>query len=357
MPNTDFKVNIEQLLLGYYIKYPRMKELTLEAFGDNQYSNSDSVDIYIDLYDMLSIYGVNIYADRKFTIVSSIINLVAHLREYYRTRHRTFVRIYLVYGDCTSMSHKQFYRTFGDNKKSSMFNYEKTNAFIEDQLKLIQILCAYIYGVYYVRRTCDFSIFAYSNIVTTNNINSPVILLTKSKYAYQVPAILNNVTIFRPKKRSGEDESYYINNNNVLYKFCNKLNNQQALCKLKDIDSSLLSLLMTLTNLPSKKVLSLINTSSGINKIHNLITNGVMLNKYNSDIDYLYNNLNISNKIDPVNFKYRFNAIDLVFQHRIYINTAESKDISHIIDLQDKQAIQDINNKYFIDNPLYLDSL
>ena len=67
--------------------------------------------------------------------------------------------------------------------------------------------------------------------------------------------------------------------------------------------------------------------------------------------------MQISNKIDAYNFKYRFNAVDLVFQHRLYTMMAESKDISWLINLNDPDTVKDINNKYFIDNPLDLNAL
>ena len=36
---------------------------------------------------------------------------------------------------------------------------------------------------------------------------------------------------------------------------------------------------------------------------------------------------------------------------------AESKDISWLINLNDPDTVKDINNKYFIDNPLDLNAL
>ena len=81
--------------------------------------------------------------------------------------------------------------------------------------------------------------------------------------------------------------------------------------------------------------------------------------KSDSDGDSAKDNplIKIDNKIDLFNFKYRFNAVDLVFQHRLYSLMPESKDTSWLINLSDPDTVKNINNTYFIDNPLDLNSL
>lgn len=349
---TDYRANIEQILLGYYIRYNTLDQLTKETFGN---SDDNMIDVYIDLYDMLlPLYTTNIYANKQFTIVSAVINLAAHIREFYWSRYRVNTRIYLVYADNTSMNHKQFYYKFGNDIIKGMMNYEKINSVIQTQLEMVKILCAYIYGVYYIRRTTDFSMFTLNSIMQNKPVKA--VVLTKSKYAYQLPAICDCV-IFRPKKYNGEDVSYVINRNNVLFKYFNKTTNEKTLERLKCINPSLLSLLISLTGLPEKKLLTLFNSTTAISKLYNAVTSNVLINDYNTDIDYAYDRLDIGGKIDPVNFKYRFNAVDLIFQHRIYNNMAEARDISWQIDLQDKETVQYINNRYFYDNPLNLDAL
>ena len=214
--NSDYKANIESVLLGYYIKYTRLEQLTLTTIASSEFANSNDVDIYIDLYDMLKkLYSIDIYANKQFTIVSSVINLAAHMREFYWTRYHVNSRIYLIYATEESNNHKQFYPGFSDFKLKEMMNYQKINDIIESQLEMVKILCAYIYNVYYIRKTTDFSMFTYDNII--NNPTIPAIVLTKSKYAYQLPAMCSNVFLLRPKKSKGEDTSYAITCNNVFF--------------------------------------------------------------------------------------------------------------------------------------------
>ena len=81
--------------------------------------------IYIDLYDMLKkLYSIDIYANKQFTIVSSVINLAAHMREFYWTRYHVNSRIYLIYATEESNNHRQFYPGFSDFKLKEMMNYQ-----------------------------------------------------------------------------------------------------------------------------------------------------------------------------------------------------------------------------------------
>ena len=354
----DIKLDIEPMLYGYYIQYQKLLQLTSETFAqDPNYRNCDCVNIYIDLYDMLMpLYRTDIYANKQFIVVSAIINLAAHMREYYYSRHGVNSKIYLIYADDTSFNHKQFYNSFCNDKFKETRNYPRINEVIESQLKLVKILCGYIYGVYYMRRSVDFSVVAFDEICKESN-SIPAIVLTKSKYAYQIPALCDNCVLLRPKKYGGEDTSIAITNMNVIPAYCDKINSDNAIKKMTELSSALLSLLMTLTGVNCRGVTRLLNGTTVINKIHTAVSNNAILNAYNTDTDYVYNNLDIMSTIDPVSFRYRFNAIDLIFQHRLYINSAESKDITHLVDLYDRSAVHHINNTYFQDNPLNLDAL
>lgn len=350
----NYKVNLESLLLSYYIRYDRLLNMTMASLADIQ---GDTVDVYIDLYDYLKpIYTKDIYANKRFLIVSSIINLAAHIRGFFRTRHRLYTRIYLVYGESITDQHKVFYPSFGDDSFRQTMNYQKNDEFIKSQLQLLKILCGYIPDVYYIERKSNFSMFTFDNIY--KNPALPAVILTKSKYAYQIPAMLPNAKIFRPKKTKDGDVSYIISKPCIYGNIYNKIIDKDTLNTLSRINPELCSIMLSLTGLPSYGVNSIFNVRTASKMLYNTIEQGRILNEYSSDIDYIYNNISgIEKKIDPVTFKNRFNAIDLLYQYRIYNSTAEARDISWQINLNDPKTVQDINNKYFADNPLDLNSL
>lgn len=351
---SDCKVNLERLLLAYYIKYDRMLELCNACLAD---INSDTLDIYVDLYDMLKpIYTTDIYADKQYLIVSAVINLAAHLRGYFWSRHRLYTRIYLVYGENLSNQHKQFWPLFGQEAHLSMLNFNHNHDIIKSQLEMIKILCAYIYDVYYVYRVSDFSMFAYDNI--SKNQNTPTIILTKSKYAYQIPAMCNNVFIFRPKKRDGNDLSYIVSKQYIYGNYFNKITGDKTLELFGKVSPRLLSVAIALTGLPECGLQTLMNTSTAFKMLYEAISNGRIINDYNSDIDYVYGSLIGINKYTEITpFECRYRAVDLITQYGIYNTSAEARDISWFINLNDPNTVKDINNRYFIDNPLDLNNL
>ena len=350
----DTKINIESLLLSHYIKYDKLFELCNISLANIQ---SNTVDIYIDLYDILKkIYTTNTKINKKFIIVSSIINLAAHYRGYFWSRHRLYTNIFLVYGDNISNNQKQFIPTFGNDEFRKTKNYDKNNIFINSQLELVKILVGYIDNVYYIRRRSHFSAFVYHNIITNNSIN-PSIIISKDKYNYQLPALNNNIIIFRPKKYNSQDISYYINKNNVYDCFYSK-SSKDTLDILHKLNPELLSLLISLNGLPKYNLYSLMNINTAVKLLLDAINKNKIINGYNSDIKYIASNLNgLNNYVDNISLEYRFNAVDLLVQSKIYESTIESKDMQWYINLKDPKTVKDINNKYFADNPLDLNNL
>lgn len=352
--NDDTRVNLQSLLYSYYIKYDQLLTLSEQA-GLGQLLDR-KLDIYIDLYDMLKpIYRRPIYADSSFVIVSSIINLAAHMRGFYWTRYGIQTRIYLVYGAESTLNHKQFYENFGNNKLQDSIDYEKNNFFINSQLDLMKILVAYIEGVYFIKRETNFCMFCYDNMVKNPDIKPLVI--TKSKYAYQLPAFIDECILMRPLKQNSMDYSFNVFNINVLELFFES-KNEKTKQILKSINPKLISMIVALNGASCVNMKAACNITTAAKMIKKTIDNNLILNDYISDPDFLYAKFKDPYKyIDQTSFKFRFNAFDLVFQHRIYNSTAEARDITWIVDLHDPDTVKYIASRYFMDNPLDLNNL
>ena len=206
-----------------------------------------------------------------------------------------------------------------------------------------------------MHKKTDFSLFTYDNILKNKDLIS--IIFTRSKYVNQIPALLNNVYIFRPKKSKDGDLSYVVYYNNAI--ITHYMKSLSVLDKLKYINPNMLSLFLTINGCSDKHVTPLINISRTTNIISNAIDNNKILNGYNSDMNYVYLNVLAPNNIniDIVSFINRFKAIDIPYQNIIYQSQVESKDYTWFIDLNDPNTVRTINNQYFIDNPLDLNNL
>lgn len=351
----DTRQNLESILYGYYIKYTKMKELVEQAFLNTP--QSDCIDIYVDVFDMLKpIYSKDIYSDKQYTIVSSVINLAAHLRQYFRRYHNMWTRIYFVYADNSTDNHKRFCNEFGNDDYRATLNYSRNNELILSQLELVKILVAYIEDVYFIRKNTMFPMFTYDNILKNPTI--PAIILTKNNYAYQIPALVPNTAVFRPRKYAGEDTSFAVYGLNVLYQYYSGITSAKTLEYISLISPQYLSLLMALTGNNQFNLHATVSSTVAIRILSEAIMSGKLLNSHTADVDYIYSVLSdLFKYIDATNFKFRYNACDIIYQHLLYTQMPEALDYTWVVNFKDPNTVQDINNRYFIDNPLDLNSL
>jgi len=352
---NDIRQNLESILFGYYIKYTKLQELVGAAFANSAPSNS--IDIYVDIFDMLKpIYGKDIYADKQYVIVSAVINLAAHLRGYFRRYHHMYTRIFLVYADNSTNNHKQFYNGFSTDDFKSTINYARNNELILSQLERVKRLVAYMEDIYLVNKKSMFPLFVYDNIL--KNPNVPAIIITKNTYAYQIPALVPNTAVFRPRKHIGEDTSFPVFGGNILYQYYSNISSAKTLEYINAINPQHLSLLMSLTGNKQFNLNSAISSTVAIRILNEAILNGKILNSHTADTDYVYTVLpELSKYIDATNFKFRYNACDIIYQHLLYTQMPEAIDYTWMVNFNDPQTVQDINNRYFADNPLDLNSL
>lgn len=343
-------VDLDSILLAYYIKYDSLQKICNESLYN---ISSNTLDVYVDIFDMIKpIYTTEYHTNKRFPFVTAILNIAAHIRNYFWSRHRIWAKIYLVYGDYTS-SLNVFYPEMNSSSIRNTASYMRISSILNQELELVKILAAYINGIYFVKRNTNCGIFILDNIMKTKQ---PSIIISKDKYLYQIPALLENVVIFRPKKTNGEDISYFINRNNVLPHFYSKAS-QATLSDLSYINPALLSVLIALNGFPQYNMKSAVSINIAVSLLKDAIQNGRLLNNNNTDINYLYNQLyGVAKYIDMVSFSNRFNAIDILSQFRIYNSSIESKDLSWCLDLNDPNTVRDINNKFFSDNPIDLNA-
>ena len=341
-------------LYSYYIKYDTLLKLN-EIVEPN---GKGYVNIYIDLYNIIKNVSEYVCKNKTYVITSTIINLAGHYRFYYKTRHRLWARIYLVYADGSNENHRVFMPSFGRDNESygSEWRAINKNQNITNELEMVKILCGYINDIYYVRKFAEFPEAVY-DIITHNPQDDINIVITRSKYAYQLPTILNNTYLFRPKKTKEGDYSFIVAKNNALLCYYNKAKSSGVMERLSYLDSGLLSVLMSINGCREKKISSVANITKASSIVYNAVIENRIINGHNINTESLYNSLyGINRLMDASSFEYRFKALDLIYQHIIYDTSVESKDYSWNVNLKDPQTIHNINNTYFVANPLILDN-
>lgn len=360
------QINPENILYGYYIKYHKLMELTLQEFQNTSNANSTKVNIYIDLYDMLySLYTNKVDIRDTFNISSIVINLAAHLRGYYKKSHMVDTKIYLIYGATNSdIQDKLIFGGYNRKGKEIISQNPKINKSISEVFNQLEILCKYIDQVYFIKvNNFDTSVVIFDRILKeeAENPSIPNIVITKSLYAYQIPAYTVNTRIFRPLKSKGIDNSYIINKSNCIYRyFFDRSSNKSELNEelnniIKSLNPEIINLLMTLAGIRTRGIRPIINITSSLKELQKMIDNHLIINGYNSILEYSINvyKMNpvmIDNKIEIAS---RLKGLDLRLQHMIFIQSVYFQSIEQsIIDLIDDEGFKHIAGKYYKDNPI-----
>jgi len=363
-------VSIEQLIVSYYIKNEQLMNLTKAAFVNTPYANCNNVNIYIDMANITkSFYNSGVVIGDYSSVTSGIINLCAHMRAFYRRYCNVNTKIFIIYSDMTkNYLHSTFYPGYYEKYLSMVSSNGKIRDMIDHNLELLEVLCPYLHGIYFIKTNEEFAVKALDIIYreeASGNTN-PNIVLTKDLYAYQLPSMRRDTVIFRPKKSNGVDGSWLVNYDNVLQSFIANSRNikednssNKALVKSYSLSPELLSLLMAITNLTARGIITILNINTAINKLLLITSDHSIINGYNADMNEVYYALLNKEGKFPIACQtliHRFKAIDLKFNHMCYMDNPESK-LSYIIDLQNPEEVKAINNQWFKNCPLDLERL
>jgi len=349
-------IELENLLYSNYIKYDKLKDLINESFKG---SNVTKIAVMIDMYSICkSIYRDGVIIGNTGSILtSSIINMIAHYRYFFRNYYQTESIFFIVNSINCGMSNIANYINYNKSFRDILEHRPDITEFIKTNIDMLDVLCQHIPDTYLINTNHETGVIMYqlitkilNNDLTNKNIitSESVIIITRDQYNYQLPAINNKVVILRPKKGINSDESYYINQNNVLEIYHlendNKFNNT-------NLHPSLLSFIMALSSLKCRSIKKLFTRPKAISIIEDSIKSLYIKNNYTlSPQDALPQY--IDNQTKYIISK-RFQAIDIIYQSLQDYNTIITiKPYKH-----DPKELQHLNNVYFSSNPLDLNKL
>ncbi|MGL5751047.1 MAG: hypothetical protein ACRCXT_11005 [Paraclostridium sp.] len=350
------KISIDQVIGTHYIRYGELTQMVNSAFVG---STADFVNIYIDLYSIIRpLYKNERYDIEDYSkVTSNIINICAHYREFFRTRYRVESKFYLVYSKNVSHVNNQFYPDYNIKTKYLYNNNRLIDEMVDYNIGLLELLCPYLPNIHFVKSSFETAVVMHDLMCREESNNSnPHIVITKDMYNYQLAMHRENVTIFRPKKYKGEDMSYYINKNNVLNRYIEdrNINIQSIMGGINYPDT--LPIVMAMSSIPERSMKSIVTAKTALKLVSEAIMQKRLNPSYNS-INLVWDSIDNSRlNISKVSFESRLKAIDIIFQHSVFMCTQECNDMV-FKDLYDPDAVREINNKYFIYNPLDLERL
>lgn len=369
-PEPKGVIPMESMLYSNYIQWDRMYHLTAQSFS---YSNANSINVYIDMGSLISplYYRFEEFNIKNYSVVtSSIINLCAHIRAYFESRHRVSTKIFIVYSPNCHSYNRSMYYGYNDKSYNNIQNNKVIREMVQTNLGMLNVLCQYLYDIYFISSNWESSVVMYDIMLQeqAKGNKNPSVIFTKDQYVYQIPSIMTQVAIYRPKKggrdlNTGmvEDVSWAVTHNSVMQRFISE-DRKIDPSKCEGLDPGLLSLLMTLSNCPSRGIKSIFNISTALKLLKQMVSEYQIQNGHSMMVgnvfDYLYENgkLKADNQLSKQLFVNRFSAIDILTQHQAYFASPD-KVINYEINLYDPESVQAINNTHFKDCPLDLNRL
>ena len=350
------------LVYNYFPKYTMLENMTMAAFSG---SNADTVNVYLDINKMVnSLYAPNVKILYPLEIAAVLINLCAHYRTFYRVYHKVETNFFLVYSDLMNEYGNSLVPGYNSSNIRRVVNKVTTDA-IEISMAALAELCPYLPNIYFKRDIYEPMVVIYKIIEDEKKAGNtnPNIIITKEPLCYQVLGFEDDTAIFIDDKKA--ETCYAITRPNVNVSYFTMATNRDKIkgdCffvfKLDFISPELLGLLISITNLPSRDLKSIMSANKAINTIYGLIEREELANQYSGIITYLYNKIfNGLNSTSLETFKLRFKAVDLNQNYLYYSNTPYGSDLSYKSDLQDPETVQAINNQYFKDTPIDLNRL
>lgn len=347
----DEETPIKYILYGQFIKYTSLfKMVSIEFSG----SDAEEVNIFIDLYQFLLPIFRYLNIENYNIICSIIINYCAHLRAYFRSRHRVETNIILVYSSNNSINNYRFYSDYNYAYKNRINSNNKIMDAVMYNLQLLQVLCPYLPNIYIKIGTVEPAVII-KNIIDNHLLpDEPNIVISNSQYMYQLPANADNVTVFRKKTIHKEDASYSYNVINAMQAFIfetRKINISEF------YNTRYLSILMTLTGLPQRNVKSFYSLKIGIDILNHIPVEciGDITAIYDNIVKYITYYKKKYSIIDYEDFCNKYRSIDIEYQSKLYQKLPECLENSWLQDRNDPDNLKAINNKYFKDEPLNLE--
>ena len=355
MPST-----IEDQIRGSYVKYDRLSQITYETYGGSSIADATELNVFIDLNSIMH----SIFSESGQTIItnytditSTIINMVGHYRAFFN-RMQVRTKFFLIFSYNTCDINTKFVAEYNEvfRAKSEIKKYRKI---AEDNFNLMNLLCPYLPDIFFIKSTRNYEVSVIiSHLIDKFGSTIPNLIISKDLYPIQLCALHKYTTYLRPFKYHGEDNSVMLPINEKLsfrYDFWKFISEYRKVSfqSFDNISCLNFALVMALTTFPERSIKGTICTlPTAIKLIYEMIQS----EEIKIQPSQLYSNEYMIKNL-PVNIiESRMKALDVTFMRSYYDNDPESKAIK-LDNLNDSAAVNNINAKFFRDNPINLSLL
>lgn len=349
------KIELERIINTNNIKYTVLTNIVNESFAG---SNANEINIYIDTYSLfkpLFASELEILLGEYNSIISCLVNMASHYRSFFKSRYGVYANIYFIHSSNIPYMNKQFVKEYNTGSVGKFNSNTRMVEYINSNMDIFRVLVQYLPNIYLIDSEFESGVPIYDLMCRTDlNDEKGHLILTKDLYLFQLTTMKPQTVLIRSKR----DNSYYVTRNNIMqaYSVERKVKETSQI-----ISPDLFTCILALNGLRERNIKTLFNITKSIRLLETGITENLIFNGYNSDVKRLFNLITQNEagiSISDLSFEFRFKAIDIRFQHSIYMTSPECINLdAMLINKHDPETVKEINNKYFESNPLDLNAL
>jgi len=339
--------DLNQFFYKYFINYDRLYQMTYHTFYGK--TNADRANVFIDMgsfvRSMFEYWAPFSYKDKDTPIAAAMINLAAHIRSYYLSRHGSYMKIYIVWGNQNQVSARHIIPEYNAHYIQAYNANTILKEIVEKNIAVLKLICPYLPGVYFIDGgdvEPGVVIQALINNPTRSDIftDVPNIVYTRDLYDFQLVA--NPKTFaFRVKKSGGADNSYVINKTNIFdgYRIENKLKKFGE----DTLDYKWYPILYGFSGDRKRHITGIDQYNRLIKTIENYVLQGMLNPEMPTNI--------IADMFGNTGYK-GFSALNI--EENLIITQVQPEWFYGVQDLANTDDVKEINNRYFINYPLDL---
>lgn len=360
--------NVNQYIGTSYTRLNTLRELVYNTYGNSSIQDATKLNIFIDLFSVVrGLYSEHhrIIIDNITDISAGIINLCAHYRGFFRNQLGVDTRIFLINSTNTCDINRKFVGTYNSEFIRKM-EAAQTVRMIDNNMKLLKILCPYLPAVYYIDSPQQFEVSVIiAHLIERLNDNNPNLIISHDMYPLQLCSQYRWTSYLYPRKgrdANGEliDTSWMLPVNDkpnfkeyFWNEYCKlRMGTQKGFESLCRIDPINYPLLISICSFPERKLTHIASQPMAIKFIYDLVSS----ERVKIDHNMFLNDPELADKYPIAMIDARYKAMDVQYMLPFYRSSPESSAIQ-LLDLDDPAAVNNIAAKYYANNPLDLQKL
>ena len=338
-----------------YNKFIKYDQLNLIVSKEFQGCKDKIINIYIDLYSMLT----TLYRCSSITgildISSCIVNMAIHYRNYF-LKYGVYTNIFLIYSPTMGITNLKHLPNYNSSYTNLMMRNKQVYNAVNQNLGLLGTIVPYLPDIFLKIGTVETTVIAYDIIMKlqSKGVTFPSVFVTSSQYAFQLPSKYPRAVLFFKKRdKQGEDLSYGVDALDCLDYYIKETKNKSDISITKRREW--MSAYMCLSGIPKRNVTALFNY-----KVSLKILNSISQSYDAITPENIYEHISRAYPDHRIPFQEiieRFKCIDLDYQLEEYRTLPESQGMSFLNQMDNFDELVHLNSTYFKNNPMALDKL